>query len=333
MFRSFVLITACLLTPLLHGQQITPQSPFVPIGPAFAPPAISFATIDQGRKLLTPRDEFVARLSPFDRAARMKTDKDVSEGEYLAFVASNVLEWSPEEKSAVEAAWSGLLPKMAELHVPLPRTILFVKTTGAEEGNAEYTRGTGIVLPGSALAPSKRENLPALIAHETFHVLSRNAPQLRERLYSIIGFQPCGEIPFPPGLASRRITNPDAPLNDHCIFVKYGLGAVWVVPLLYSKSPRYDVAKGGPFFDYLQLNFLVLDKIPALVSAPYNTESPILLDIKEIDGFYDKVGRNTEYIIHPDEILADNFRLLLLGKTDVASPEILRNLARALAQP
>ena len=90
-----------------------------------------------------------------------------------------------------------------------------------------------------------------------------------------------------------------------------GSSAVWVVPLLYSKSPRYDVAKGGPFFDYLQLNFLVLDKIPALVSAPYNTESPILLDIKEIDGFYDKVGRNTEYIIHPAEILADNFRLLL----------------------
>jgi hypothetical protein len=279
------------------------------------------------------RDEFVARMSPFDRAARMKSDKDVSEQDYLRFVASNVLAWTPGEESAVEAAWASLAPKLAELHAPLPKTILFVKTTGREENNAEYTRGTGIVLPESALEPSKRANLPALIAHETFHVLSRYAPQLRDRLYSIIGFQPCGEIPFPPGLASRRMTDPDAPLNDHCILVQYGAGAVWVVPILYSRAPRFDPSQEQTFFDYLRLNFLVLDKIPALVSAPYNTESPILLDIKEIDGFYEKAGRNTEYIIHPEEILADNFSLLLLGKTDVPSPQILLNLARALGQP
>ena len=34
--------------------------------------AIVFATVDEGRQVLTSRDEFVKRMSPFDRVARMK---------------------------------------------------------------------------------------------------------------------------------------------------------------------------------------------------------------------------------------------------------------------
>jgi hypothetical protein len=85
-----------------------------------------------------------------------------------------------------------------------------VKTTGTEEGDAEYTRGAGIVLPESAPAMEKRGELLGIVAHESFHVLSRNAPELRDRLYAVIGFQPCREIVFPEALAARKITNPDA---------------------------------------------------------------------------------------------------------------------------
>ena len=46
----------------------------------------SFATVEQGKELLTKRDAFVERLSAFDRAARIKTDKAVSEEEFLQHV-------------------------------------------------------------------------------------------------------------------------------------------------------------------------------------------------------------------------------------------------------
>ena len=128
-------------------------------------PTLSFATIEQGRELLTTRDDFVMRLSLFDRAARLKTDKDVSEEEYLRFVAASVREWHPEEKAAVESAWSGLAARVAEMRLPLPKTISFVKTSGAEEGDAEYTRGTAIMLPESALQPARRAGLKAIVAH------------------------------------------------------------------------------------------------------------------------------------------------------------------------
>lgn len=290
-------------------------------------PAISFASVDEGRAILMTRDDFVSRLSPFDRSARLKTVRDVSEREYLAFVGKNVLEWTPDEKAAVQSAWNSLIPKLGDFSLPFPKTIVFIKTTGDEEGHAEYTRGNAIILPQDALAPVKGNSLRGLIAHESFHVLSRNAAGLRDRLYRVIGFQPCGEILFPPSLASRKITNPDAPQNDHCIHVR---AAVWVVPILFSKTDRYDPNRGGEFFDYLEFKFLVVQKSDS--HATYDPSKLILLDANQLQGFYEQVGRNTEYIVHPEEILADNFEFLLIGKPNLPSPEIQRNLVAALHQ-
>ena len=291
-------------------------------------PAISFATVEQGRAILTNRDDFVSRLSAFDRAARMKTDHDVTEQEYLAIVAKNVLEWTPEEKDAVQSAFDGLAAKLSDLNLPFPKTILFIKTTGDEEGHAEYTRANAIILPQNALAANRRSALRGTIAHELFHVLSRNAPDLRERAYAAIGFQPCGEVPFPPTLAARKITNPDAPKNDHCIHVESGRTPIWAVPILFSKSDHYNPANGGEFFDYLVFEFLVVDNSGS--HATYDPSKVTLLDVGKIQGFYEQVGRNTDYIIHPEEILADNFEYLLSGKPNLPSPDVQRRLAAAL---
>ncbi|MCY2928704.1 MAG: hypothetical protein NTV86_04265 [Planctomycetota bacterium] len=49
-----------------------------------------------------------------------------------------------------------------------------------------------------------------------------------------------------------------------------------------------------------------------------------------------KVGANTSYIIHPDETLADNFALLLLGRSQtsgVPTPRLLAAMHRLLSAP
>lgn len=53
-----------------------------------------FASQSEGRQTLTEKDDFIQRLSPFDRSARMKTDKTISEGELLEFIRTNVLDWT-----------------------------------------------------------------------------------------------------------------------------------------------------------------------------------------------------------------------------------------------
>jgi hypothetical protein len=295
--------------------------------------AFAFATAAQGGELLAKRDDFVLRLSPYDRAARMKSGSDVPEAVFLHFVATNVLEWNVAEKALVNSALSDLQPRLDDLALPFPKTIYFVKTTGAEEGGLEYTRGNGIILPKPTLDKSKRAGVKDIIAHELFHVLSRANPALKEKLYALIGFQPCGEIVFPTARAGAKITNPDAPKNDHCIRVKIGGEAVWAAPILYSKTAPYDAARGGEFIESAVMQFLVVERKGegASASASYDPANPRLVADTELSGLYEQLGRNTNYIIHPEETLADNFRLFLLQITDVPSPEIPQKLGAALA--
>jgi hypothetical protein len=57
---------------------------------------------------------------------------------------------------------------------------------------------------------------------------------------------------------------------------------------------------------------------------------PLLLAPEEADGFMEQIGRNTGYIIHPDEVLADNFVIMVQGRKQVPSPETLARIRAAL---
>jgi hypothetical protein len=58
----------------------------------------------------------------------------------------------------------------------------------------------------------------------------------------------------------------------------------------------------------------------------------VLASPEEVSRFFEQVGRNTNYVIHPEEILADNFALLVLDEHNVPSPEILEKTQRILEQ-
>jgi hypothetical protein len=290
-----------------------------------------FASPSEGKKLLTAKDDFIRHLSPFDRSARMKLDRPVSEDEFLTFVEENVSAWTKEEMQAIQGAVQKIEPRLHDLALSFPSTVQLIKTTGAEEGNAAYTRGTAIVIPKVELSKTQAE-LEKIICHELFHILSRHNPELRERLYAIIGFIPCDEIEFPRELASRRITNPDAPRNDHFIRLSIAGQQCLAVPILFSNAEVYDVQKGGEFFEYLNFQFLVMNKSanPGHLKTIYENGKPKLIGPQEVSGFFEQVGRNTKYVIHPEEILADNFALLILGKHDVPSSEIPRKMEEIL---
>lgn len=294
---------------------------------------VAFADVEKGKQIVSARDDFIERLSPFDRAARMKTDKEVSEEEFLKFVAENVLPWQQDEQAKVESVLLSLAPKWAGLSIPCPKTVYFIRTTGKEEGNAAYTRDSAVVLPASMLTSPPAE-MQRLICHELFHVVSRNSPKLRESLYQVIGFLPCGEIELPPTLKARKITNPDAPRNDHCLQVKVDDKPLWVVPILVSRTAGYDLQRGGEFFQYMQFHLLAVARSEDGKKADpiFVAEAPQLLDVEQVSGFYEQVGRNSAYIIHPEETLGDNFVLLVLGDGKVRSPEIIEKMKKVFAE-
>ena len=280
---------------------------------------LEFLAPEQASSVLGARDQFVERMSPFDRAARLKTDRNVTEIEYLAFTVAAALDWNEAEKKTVTTAFERLEPQLRALALPLPDRVALIKTTGREEGNTPYTRANAIILPEKRKAEAG--GLPRLLAHELFHIASRANPRLAPALYAAIGFHPCAEPAYPKELVPRKITNPDAPRNDYCIAVMLQGMRVDVTPILYSRTPIYDTARGGEFFDYLELGFLV-------VPVP---ERARVVGLRELSGFAEQIGANTDYVIHPEEIVADNFALLATGETAVRSPEVLERIKRALA--
>jgi hypothetical protein len=286
--------------------------------------AVRFASVGEGAEILGRKDDFIQRLSAFDRAARMKTDRSISEDEFLKFVQGNVLTWNESEKAKIEAAIASIRPTLDALPLSLPKIVSFVKTTGAEEGSAFYTRDTAIIMPEKEIDEADAGLLKKTIAHELFHILTRGNSTLREKLYQSIGFTKCDEVEFPSELKSRKITNPDAPRNDHAIRVRIRGEEVHAVPILFSNTTKYDVNRGGEFFNYLQLSFL---RVPSTSAA-----QPILAMPEEVSGFFEQIGRNTNYVIHPEEILADNFALLILDEHNVPSPEIIEKMRLIFGQ-
>ena len=270
-----------------------------------------FATADQGRALLTQEDVFIQNLSPFDRQVRMHTESDPGKDTFLRFVAGEVIEWPEQDCVAIRKALELLDKPLSGLDLPIDGPVLLVHTTGREESGAAYTRGSAIVLPqgktGSPKKPPQR-----LIAHELFHVLSRTDRECRDQLYSIIGFQPTGEISLPKNISDRRITNPDAPQISHAIRVRLGDGqSVMLAPVLLAKS-GFDPNQPS-LFHYIDFRLMEVRQDAGNLWVPETVEGEAILHDPSIPDFHRQIGGNTGYIIHPDEILADNFAILVTG--------------------
>ena len=215
--------------------------------------------------------------------------------------------------------------------LPFPRTVLLIKTTGREEGDAAYCRENAIVLPASDVA--RPRGLKRLLTHELFHILSSHSPPLRDRLYAIVGFRRCPAVPLPDSLRDRAITNPDAPGREHYIRVEADGQPVDAVPILFSQALRYDPQRGGTFFRYLQFRLMVVAPDGQNWKPQLTDGEPILLDPRTLDSYHRQIGANTQYIIHPEEILADNFVHLVLNTTNLKTPRIVDDMRKLLAKP
>ena len=293
---------------------------------------VEFASAADGARLLASRDVFVQAMSPFDRSARLKTDRDVTEAEYLAFVSRQAMNWTEGEKLKLRAILESFRARTAGLDLRFPPNISLLKTTGLEEGMAAYCRGASIVLPAKVIQGEPAE-LQSTVVHELFHIYRRHYGENRRLLYKIIGFDVCPEIALPEELRSRKITNPDAPLLDSYIRIRVGDTRVAATPVLISRTEHYDRRQGGEFFASMDFRLLVLDEVDGRFrSSALPGGRPHLLKPSEVPDYLEQIGRNTKYIIHPEEILADNFVLLVNGTSPVPSPGILEQMRSLLTK-
>ena len=291
-----------------------------------------FASLEEGQKTISTSDGFTQNLHTFDLVSRLQDlGMEPSEENYLKLCKSSVQEWTEKEKQALQRAAERLQRKIDSCGyiLPLPYEIHLIKTSMVEEGGAGgYTRGACIFLASCENLDPKRESfLDFLLAHELFHVMTRYCPEFRKEMYAQIGFNILDQdIKFSDQLLEMRISNPDVNKYDSYSIFEIGDKKVPCTMWFYNDS-TYN---GGAFFTYGKPGLIPLNE----QFEPIMNEdgSPIIYKLDEAKDFFRLIGKNTGYIINPEEALADNFSFAL---TDVfpkgqKSPEVTERLRKVM---
>jgi hypothetical protein len=290
------------------------------------PDIVKFADLTHAKELLSSEDVFTDAWSKFDVDSRMGKANS-KKADLLKYIATQAREWTEDEIKIVKALLIEIDQQIKNqaFKINFPKEIIFVKTTTMEEGGAlGYTRNNYVILNEEILS-IKKEELKDIIIHEIFHVLSRNDAEFRKDMYKLVGFTVIDNVEYPAEIKDLRITNPDTPLNDCYITLENKGVKVNVMMVLYANKAY----SGGSFFEYLQVGFLVLKDIKKK-EFEYTNGKPVILTFKDVTNFNEQVGTNTGYVIHAEEVLADNFVFAINNRKDMPSQWLVNNIQNKL---
>ena len=296
------------------------------------------ATADEARWLMQSNTEHYAKMSQLDIDWRLKkTDGTLSELQAMAWQQTR--DFTESEKQFFAMAIGIIEDSLRQIgcSLPIPPEIVFIKTTMKEECDpAAYTIKNQIFFGEKYIAKkmpqvgkTAEENRAALmdftetVAHELFHTTTRNSPVFRQQMYDLIGFTVMSEdLVFPEVIANRILINPDVEhMDNYAEFTIGGKKTRCEIVAFYTKTwAEAHAERGGDvsFFDFVKPFLVPIDDM----SRTYT--------IEDVSDFWDVVGRNTDYVIAPEECLADNFAFAVVrGMHPVKpykTPELIGNI-------
>lgn len=281
-----------------------------------------FADIETGTKILSADDEFLTAMKPIEIALRVGSptaDKTIED--LKAHYAANVIEWPASEKALMKALLVTHKKNLAKIEHLLPETVYFIKVTNEVESGISHTRGNAFV------SPKRRSSISTkLFFHQIFHIISRNNRVKRASLYNIINFRPCYFQPTE-DIDKYSVKNPEAPFTEFFVPVEIDDRDTYVMTYLHTTHDGFDPSIERGFDGHITgdlIEVIVSDGICKPVIKANGKAS--IYKHEEVPDFYDKVGRNTNFDIHPEEIIADNFAFLMMGKKDLIDPDIAEEI-------
>lgn len=288
--------------------------------------------------LLDRSEDFFAKIRPLDMSLQMRQTlpagfqrKEVLNA-YKTFLQKDMRNFKEEEARFLQTQIQKAFQQCQALGVAIfPDTLLLLKTAAQHYGpSVYYTREKTIIFPFNELEAAEESSFLAVVYHELFHVYSRNNPKKKAELYELIGFEYLESAPvYSAELDARVLLNPDGVDDRWAVRLPSGNNeSELFLPLIMSRYPNF--IPGRPqFFNYLDFGLypLLQQADGSYQVSDGGSPSPELMK-----AYLDKIGRNTQYIIHPDEILADNFMLLMMAKGDPQGVPQLEESGRALLE-
>ncbi len=294
------------------------------------------------------KEHFFSLINKLDMSIQMKknypseTPRSKILEDYKAHLKADVLEFSKEDMDFI----NGVMTEAYELSNKVstnifPKEIKLIKVGGNHYGDgAYYTRENCIIIPKDQLAIKNRKGFLETMFHEISHIYTRYHPEKRDQLYELIGFKNTGNrsnLLIKDGLNNRILLNPDGVNFAYKIELKEMDGGPFTaIPIIVSNETEYKENKSD-FFEYIHFSlYKVRYRHSArVISTP---EGDSTVDMDNIPDFFEQITDNTGYIIHPDEIIADNFMYIMMREKkdglnqefSVAGVELLKNIKTIL---
>lgn len=292
-----------------------------------------YASAAEGAKLLLENEEYYAGYSQND--LDFKTQKTgATMDEYLDFSKNQVKDFTPREKVLLDECFEDIEKTLAKNNYTLPPLdeIVLIKTTMEEEPGAEaYTHGTQIYLGEQFLIHFARnpimdkDTVTNLLWHELFHCLTRCNPDFRAEMYSLVHFTVVeDDFELPASVFEYHISNPD--VEHHNSYATFHIEGRDIDCFMdFVTTMHYDEAQS----DFVSCGTTVL--IPIDGTDIYYTP-------EQADNFDEVFGTNTEYVIDPEECMADNFALAMHYGMDgeegegYNNPEIIEGIIKYVSK-
>lgn len=288
------------------------------------PSHVTLATVDEATNAITARDEYLTAVTAADVSIWLHQPGSSADIDALArHFAASVRPWDADERVRLEAMIERVSPRVAQLAALLPHGVQVAAIDASATAGADFTRGHTIFLSG--LKPTD-DALDERFFHELFHVISRGNPGRRDALYGIIGFERCTPMALDSALRARVLTNPDAPVVEYVSRLEIDGQTVLATPLMIADIERYTTTSG--LFDHVGVQFapFVRDQQGRCTLDAASTVTQAQIG----RALLARAGNNTDYAIHPEELVADNFAQMMMGRSDARSPQIYDRVAEVL---
>jgi hypothetical protein len=266
---------------------------------------------------------FFNHITPVDMMIQMQgapseMNRENVLSDYKKFIQNDVVDFKPDEVEFIVKVMSEAFELCNKANFKyFPTEIKLIKTHGKHYGDdTYYTRENLIVIPKMALKKKNHDEFLKVMLHEISHIATRLNPSLKTKLYTLIGFKKL-DLPLiiNDSLQQRLLTNPDGHELTWATELNTAVGKnVLAIPLIYSNENTL-IKEKKDFFQYLGFNYFEIlpsDDQKSMVLQTIGNQQKSTLHTEGLNQLY-REKFNTDYIIHPDEIVADNFSILMFS--------------------
>jgi hypothetical protein len=284
-------------------------------------------------------EKFFDLVNPLEMSIQMKrnypenTPRTAILADYKAFLRNDVDSFTSKEREKM----TRILREACQLYNKIepkafPYQLKLIKTHAKHYGQGVYyTRQNAIIIPEPDLKLPDDQLLQTML-HEIAHVYTRLNPKKQVELFNLIGFRrpKVNNLVISDSLYKRIFYNPDGiDLAWTTDFTIEGTKNAQVIALIYSKVNAYNPDL-HEFMDHMGWGYFetqVTDKGLEILTVGQRQQST--LNMRELPLLFLKKF-NTNYVIHPNEIIADNIKLLVLSQKDPLVLTPLTNEGRDL---